>query len=206
MPKVNFNLYLITNRLNLPPGTDLPGQVEAALRGGARAVQLREKDLGPEELLPLAQELRTLTSAYDAKLFINSCLETALAVSADGIHLPASNPPVADARRRLGQGALIGVSTHTIAEISAASRAGADFVTFGPVYPTPSKISLGTPVGVEKLRSACAGSHLPVFALGGITADRLPELVAVGCTHFACISTILNAGDPTEAARRFVSP
>ena len=144
---VNFNLYLITNRLNLPAGKDLFAQVEAALRGGVRAVQLREKDLTAEELLPLAQQMRELTRKYNAKLLINRDIDIALAVGADGVHLGGNAMSVAEARKLVGRDRLIGVSTHSIDEVQKAEKDGADFVTFGPVYATPSKLPFGQPVG-----------------------------------------------------------
>lgn len=204
MSNVDFNLYLITDRLNLPNGTTLSGQIEAALRGGLKAVQLREKDLSPDELLPLAQEMRQLTLTYNAKLLINSCLQTALAVGADGVHLPGRNPAISEAREKLGANALIGVSTHAVAEIVTATDAGADFVTFGPVYPTASKVEYGDPVGIHNLQQACQTTSIPVFALGGVTHQRLPELRECGCHHFSCIGAVLQADDPEAAVRQFL--
>ncbi|PLY03111.1 MAG: thiamine phosphate synthase [Desulfuromonas sp.] len=203
MSKVDFNLYLITDRLNLPKGKNLFSQVEAALRGGVRAVQLREKDLQSEELLPLAMRMRELTDRYGARLIINSCLETAQAAGADGIHLPSSNPPVSRAKKILGANRLIGVSTHTIDEIILAEKQGADFVTFGPVYPTPSKAGYGQPPGLEKLKQACAEAQIPVFGLGGITPEKVAELRMSGCQHYACIGAIGFADNPEAVVKEF---
>lgn len=197
---VDFSLYLITDRRQ-PPGGDLVGAVHAALRGGVRAVQLREKDLSARELLPLARELRELTRTFGAKLLINDRIDVALATEADGVHLGGHSLPVAEARTLLGPNRLIGVSTHHQEEISRAARAGADFVTFGPVWFTPSKAPYGAPVGPDALREACADAPLPVFALGGVTAARIPELLAVGCSRGACIGAILAAPSSEIAAR-----
>lgn len=203
MNSVNFNLYLITDRLNLPADKDLLTQVEAALRGGVRAVQLREKDLLFHELLPIARQLRQLTRRYGARLLINGNLDIALTVEADGIHLPSHNPPIALARNILGERALIGVSTHSLAEVSAAEQAGADFVTFGPVYATASKAGLGEPTGLAPLGEACRQAGIPVFALGGVTPERVTELRGADCTHYACIGAILNASRPQTIAENF---
>jgi len=203
MSGIDFNLYLITDRLNLPNGTTLPGQIEAALRGGLKAVQLREKDLSSAELLPLAREMRDLTRKYGAKLLINSCLETAFAVKADGIHLTSQNPPINEARKKLGPNALVGVSTHSSEEIQYAINCGADFVTFGPVFQTRSKAGFGAPVGTAELKKACTKTTIPVFALGGINPDNLPEVQNCGCSHFACIGAILNSSDPKAAVQAF---
>lgn len=201
---VDFDLYLITDRRSLPAGHDLLATVRAALRGGVRAVQLREKDLSAAELYPLARELRQLTREFSAKLLINDRVDLALAVDADGVHLGSHSLPVAVARQLLGEKRLIGVSTHHRDEVERAAAAGADFVTFGPVYATPSKAAYGPPLGLSPLAAVCAHAPLPIFALGGVTMARLPELRAVGCTHVALIGAILHAVDPESAAQSFL--
>lgn len=198
--RVDFKLYLITDRRALAPGRSLGETVAAALAGGVRAVQLREKDLSPRELLPLALELRSLTRRFGARLLINDRIDLAQAVEADGVHLAGSSLPTTVARRLLGPEALIGVSTHHLDEVLAAAREGADFVTFGPVYPTPSKAAYGAPVGLDALRSACSASPLPVFALGGIKAPHIPELLEAGASGIALISAILASSAPQLAA------
>jgi thiamine-phosphate pyrophosphorylase len=206
---IDFDLYLITDRRSLPAGRDLLATVRAALRGGVRAVQLREKDLSAAELYPLARELRQLTREFSARLLINDRIDLVLAVDADGVHLGGHSLPVAVARQLLGDQRLIGLSTHHPDEIKRAAVAGADFVTFGPVYATPSKLSYGPPLGLSPLAAGCAAAGcaaagLPVFALGGVTATRLPELRAAGCRHVATIGAILRAVDPEVAAQAFL--
>lgn len=201
---VDFNLYLITDRRQAVAG-DLVQTVRAALEGGVRAVQLREKDLSPDELLPLAERLRDLTRAYRARLLINSHIDVALAVAADGVHLPCHSSALASARRRLGPDRLLGVSTHNQAEIEAAVAAKADFMTFGPVFATPSKLQFGNPVGIAALQSACRHSPLPMFALGGISSDRLDQLQSSGMAGVALIGGIIAANDPAQAAREYLS-
>jgi thiamine-phosphate pyrophosphorylase len=197
---IDFNLYLITDRKQLPPGRSLVETVAAALEGGVRAVQLREKDLSAAELYPLARELRELTARYGARLLINDRLDVAQAVEADGVHLGGHSLPVAAARKILGPEKLIGVSTHRPEEVSAVQRDGADFVTFGPVYFTPSKAAFGEPVGLDQLREVCAAAPLPVFALGGVTLRHLAELRTAECHRVALISAIFAAADPAIAA------
>ena len=200
---IDFNLYLITDRHQVPLGRTLLDTVEAALQGGVRAVQLREKDLDAAALFPLAEKLRGLTRRYAARLLINDRIDVALAVDADGIHLGGHSLPVAIARRLLGPQRLLGVSTHQPAEIPPAAAAGADFVTFGPVFATPSKRIYGEPVGLEALCLACQNSPLPVFALGGIKPCHLAALQASGAAGPAVISAIIAASDPRSAARFF---
>jgi len=203
-PPVDFNLYLITDRRQVVSG-NLIQTVRAALEGGVRAVQLREKDLSPDELLPLAERLRDLTRAYRARLLINSDIDVALAVAADGVHLPCDSSALASARRRLGPDRLLGVSTHNQAEIEAAVAAKADFMTFGPVFATASKLPFGAPVGIAALQGACRQSPMPVFALGGISVDRLDQLPSSGIAGVALIGGIMAASDPTQAARGYLT-
>lgn len=204
MPTVDFTLYLITDRAVVPPGRTLIAQVRAALEGGVRALQLREKDLPAAQLYPLAVELRALTREYGARLLLNDRIDLALAVDADGVHLGGHSLPVAVARRLLGPDKLIGVSTHRSDEIRSAAAAGADFVTFGPVYATPSKLPYGAPLGLPALAEASATPPLPVFALGGVRAEHLPSLQQHGCRQVAVISAILAAPDPAAVTRAFL--
>jgi thiamine-phosphate pyrophosphorylase len=205
MAAVDFTLCLITDRTQVPVGRTLVQTIAAALEGGVRAVQLREKELTAAELYPLALELRELTRRFGARLLINDRIDVALAVGADGVHLGGHSLPVAAARRILGDRLLIGASTHRIEEVLTAAAAGADFVTFGPVYATPSKLPYGDPLGLSALERACAISPVPLFALGGVTPERLPEVLATGCRHAACIGAILRADDPAGVASGFFS-
>jgi thiamine-phosphate pyrophosphorylase len=206
MPEpIDFTLYLITDRHQVPAGRTLPETIEAALRGGVRVVQLREKDLPAAELLPLAQDLRTLTRACNARLLINDRIDVALAVDADGVHLGGHSLPVAIARRLLGPKKLIGVSTHHPDDIAAAATTGADFVTFGPVFATPSKATFGPPAGLEALRATCAVSPLPVFALGGIKTGQTALIHACRAHGIAVISAIIAAQDPCTATQAIIA-
>lgn len=200
---IDFSLYLITDRHQVAPGHTLLSAIESALQGGIKAVQLREKDLSAAELLPLAQELRELTRRYDARLLLNDHIDLALAVQADGVHLGGHSQPTEIVRERIGTELLIGVSTHSNAGIISAAKQGADFVTFGPVYATPSKASFGPPQGLNALSEACRISPLPVFALGGISASRATEVRQTGASGIALISAIIANPDPRAATEAF---
>jgi thiamine-phosphate pyrophosphorylase len=175
--------------------------VEAALRGGARAFQLREKDLSPRELYPLAIEMRQLTQTYGARLLINDRVDVALAVDADGVHLTTTSLPASIARQLLGPGRLIGVSTHTLTEAQAAADEGADFLVFGPVFYTPSKAPYGEPVGLDALRVVRAAVTLPILAIGGVKKANLDQVLAAGADGIAVISAIISADDPMAASQ-----
>lgn len=199
MQSVEFRLYLITDRLQTN-GRNLAGVVREALAGGVMAVQLREKGLASRELFSLAAELRKITADHGAKLFINDRIDVALAVDADGVHLGTGTLPVTAARELLGAHRLIGYSAHGVAEACRAEADGADFVTFGPVYFTPSKAAYGVPLGVKELKAACAALTIPLFALGGIRLESIAEVIAAGSHGIALISAIIAAPDPQTAA------
>ena len=190
---VDFKLYLITDRsaTKMP----LPEAIRQAFQGGVRAVQLREKDLPIRELIALAQELRTLTKEFGARLFINDRVDVAIAVNADGVHLGHESMPVEAVRKIVGKGLLIGVSTHNLEEARAAEAGGADFITFGPIFKTPSKAKLGVPVGLDKIREVNNELNIPVFALGGIKSGNLRQVIGAGAAGVGMISEIMTADD-----------
>jgi thiamine-phosphate pyrophosphorylase len=200
---VDFSLYLISDRKQVPGG-DLCAAVEGALRGGVRAVQLREKDFSGRELYELACRLRAITSRYGAKLLINERLDIALAAGADGVHLGENSLPLPQARKVVGENMLIGVSCHDRDRALAAQNHGADFITFSPIYFTPSKAPYGEPVGTERLAEACRLLRIPVFALGGIKRESVSTVLGHGAHGVALISAILAAGDPEQAAREML--
>jgi thiamine-phosphate pyrophosphorylase len=199
---VHPRLYLVTDRTRTR-GRPLLDAVEAALRGGVDAVQLREKDLPGRSLHDLAVETLALCRRYGAKLFINDRTDVALAVGADGVHLPATSFDPKDARRLLGADKLIGVSTHSLAEARAAATAGANFIVFGPIFETPSKRGYGKPVGVQALRGVTRGVDVPVLAIGGVTIGNVAELQEAGAAGVAAVAAILEATDPAMAAQGF---
>jgi thiamine-phosphate pyrophosphorylase len=199
---VDFRLYLITDRK--VARSPLPEAVRLALEGGVRAVQLREKDLPVRELLSLARELRPITREFGAKLFINDRVDVAVAVDADGVHLGHQSIPVGAARKIVGTSMLIGVSTHNMEEAKAAQVGGADFITFGPIFETPSKANLMHPVGVKGLSSVVSGVEVPIFALGGIKSGLIGDILASGSYGISMISAILGSKDIRKAAETMV--
>lgn len=201
---VDFNLYLITDR-GQTNRRDLLAVVEDALSGGVRALQLREKALSGREYFELAQAMRALTDRYGARLLINDRIDIALAVEADGVHLSEAGLPLEVARELLGSSKLIGVSCHSREKALDAERRGADFITFGPVWFTLSKADYGEPLGVALLAEVARTLSIPVFALGGVTRERVPELQASGVHQVALISAILAATAPRAEAETFTT-
>lgn len=194
----DFSLYLITDR-HQTAGRPLLDVVRQALDGGVKAVQLREKDLSVADLFRLAADMRRLTADYGARLIINDRPDMALAVGADGVHIGISSMPVAVARRILGDDKIIGYSAHAIDEAERAQADGTDFVTFGPVYATPSKMAFGSPCGVTKLATATSTLNIPVIGLGGISQANITEVLSANSAGIAVISAILAAADPYVA-------
>ena len=203
-PWIDFNLYLITGR-DETLGRNLEFVVEEALHAGVRAVQLRDKALTTKQLYETAYELRRLTSRYGAKLIINDRVDVALAVDADGVHIGSQSLPTYKVRKLLGEKRLIGVSCHNQIQAIAAQEMGADFITFGPVYFTPSKAPFGEPVGPEKLKLVAEMLQIPVFALGGIKLQNCAEVLTTGVRGIALISAIMSAPAPREAARSLLA-
>ncbi len=189
--ELDFKLYLVTDRKQTG-GRPLLDVVTEALKGGVRAVQLREKDLGTRELLDLAYKLRALTLRYDARLFINDRIDIAIAVDADGVHLSQNSlPPFA--ARRLSSRLIIGVSAHNLDEALEAERAGADFITLGPIYPTPSKLKYGPPIGIETLKDVVRHVRISVIGIGGIRFENMAEVMDAGAAGIAVVSAVLTA-------------
>ena len=201
---IDFSLYLITDE-EIARDPDRVRLALAALPRGFAAVQLRAKSLSARALLSAATVLRAITREAGAALYVNDRADVALAASADGVHLP-SHGLSPETVRAFAPALAIGVSTHDRGEVDRAIAGGADFVTFGPVYATPSKATLGEPVGVAALASAVGGTAVsfPIFALGGIDAARAHECRKAGA-RIACIRAILGAPDPAAAARAFLT-
>ena len=196
-------LYLITDRKQTYKQRRLVDTVKELLQAGIRMVQLREKDLSAAELYPLARDLRLLTHRYNALLLINDRIDIAQAVGADGVHLGGHSLPIKKTREILGSQALIGVSTHSALEAESAQNQGADFITYGPVFFTPSKAPFGPPVGVNSLQTVCNCCKIPVYALGGVKIDNTVEIMNSGAYGVSMISALLSAPDPNQAVQQF---
>lgn len=201
MPALPRGLYAIVDGSAARPPLEL---VRAFVEGGAAVVQLRLKALGAGELLRIAREAREICSGKSL-LLINDRPDVARLADADGVHLGQDDLPVAEARALLGPGKLIGLSTHSDAELSAA--AGADYVGFGPVFATASKpgAALPPPHGVDGLSRAVKLARVPVVAIGGLTAASAGAAAEAGAWCAAAIGELCHAADPRAAARAMAS-
>ena len=180
--------------------------LDAALRGGADLIQLREKSPRcAEELVALAEPFRRAAARHGALFFLNDHPELVEACGADGVHVGQSDTPVAEARALAGPGALVGLSTHSPEQFDAALAASGDArpdqVSAGPVWETPTKA--GRPAaGLELIRHAArAGGDVPWFAIGGIDSSTVSEVVTAGATRIVVVRAIRDAADPEAAAR-----
>jgi thiamine-phosphate pyrophosphorylase len=192
-----FRFYQITDR-RLVGQERMVAILGDLFRAGLRGLQIREKDLGAAELLDLTDAILRV-APREACVLVNDRADVALA-RALGVHRPESGLPTAELRRLLGPEAWIGVSCHDLAGCRRAQEEGADFVTLSPVFASPGK---GPPLGLEAFREIVQQVTIPVFALGGITPERVRPCLEAGAYGVAAISATLGAEDPVAVATRF---
>ena len=174
--------------------------LHAALRGGVDLLQLRAKGAADEEVLAAASPFRRAADAHGALFLVNDRPDLAVAAGADGVHVGQDDAAVAQARAVVGPDRLVGLSTHTPAQIDAAGDSGADYIACGPVHATPTKP--GRPAaGLALIEYAAAHARLPWFAIGGLDAGNLDEVVRAGAARCVVVRAIAGARDPQAAAR-----
>jgi thiamine-phosphate pyrophosphorylase len=194
-----MRLYAVTDRAWVGKQS-LYEQVEAALKGGASCVQLREKELNDEDFLREALELSTLCKRYRVPFFINDNVDVAIRCHADGIHLGQEDMQAAQVRQRVGPDMMIGVSVHSVAEALEAVRNGADCLGAGAVFATSTKTDVQT-MPRETLRAICQAVNIPVVAIGGINKENIAALCGTGVDGVALVSAIFGADDIEGACR-----
>lgn len=175
--------------------------VRGALAGGAVLVQYREKGRTHDERLAEARGLIELCRAAGVPLIINDEIALARDAGADGVHLGQSDAPPEEARDALGPDAIVGVSVGTPDEARAAERAGADYLAASPVFATTTKLDAGPGIGLEGLRAIRAATGLPLVAIGGLTLENIPDVVAAGADLVCAISASLAGGDVAANVR-----
>ena len=180
--------------------------MEKALAGGANIVQLRDKTSSPSEIASLGRELLGITGRYGAPLIINDSPDLMMEIGADGVHLGEDDPNVIPTRKKLGNGAIIGVSCYgSVPRGIHAERMGADYVVFGTPWATPTKPGR-EPTPFETLVEAkTAVTGIPIFAIGGIFAHNAAEVLETGVDGVAVITGVFGAEDPKEASRGICS-
>jgi len=199
-----FPLYCIVDRdVCQARGLDPLALTDALLSGGARLLQIRDKTASSAARLALADALVRRCHAAGARLVVNDYCDIARLSGADGVHVGQEDLSVEDARAILGADAIVGVSTHDDAQVAAAARSSATYVAVGPIYGTSTKNTGYTARGLDLVRLA-ARSGKPVVAIGGITLDRAPDVLAAGAASVAVISDLLATGDPEARVRAYV--
>ena len=176
----------------------------ALLEGGATFIQLRDKDPSSGARLARADAAIALTRPTGARLIVNDRADLARLAGADGGHVGQEDLPVEEARRIVGPDAIVGISTHDEEQIAAAVRTSATYIAVGPIYGTLSKDTGYSARGLALVRHAAAATALPVVAIGGITLERAPEVIAAGAASVAVISDLLRGGDAAGRTRAFL--
>ena len=169
------------------------------IEGGIDILQLRAKRESIAEITLIARELRRVTTAR-VPFVINDYAQIARDVGADGVHVGQDDISIAEVRRMLGAYGLVGKSTHSLEQASAAQNEGADYIGFGPLFATPTKPDYA-PIGVEEIREAHALVRLPIFCIGGIKLENLAQVIAAGATRVVIVSGLLQAADVAKYAR-----
>lgn len=197
-------LYAIVDTSYVLP-RDIEKAAGALIRGGARVIQLRAKDLSGADILNAAAAVRTLTLKSGAAFIINDRIDIAILTGADGVHLGQDDIPLEDCRRLLGGSAIVGISTHNPDEAQKAASGGADYISFGPIFPTKTKKDALPPRGLAGLKEISEKITLPVVAIGGITEENVEEVLQAGAASAAIISDILEASDISAKTASIIS-
>jgi thiamine-phosphate pyrophosphorylase len=197
-------LYLILDE-RAARGRSLVEVLREAAAAGVRLFQYRIKAASGAEAYRQALQLREAAAEAGALFLVNDRCDLALAVGADGVHLGQEDLPLAMARGILGPGTIIGISTHRADQVIEADRGGADYIGFGPIFPTASKADHEPVVGIEGLRAVRPLTRLPIFAIGGISVETVEAVINAGADGVAVISAVLGAADIAAAVRPFLS-
>jgi thiamine-phosphate pyrophosphorylase len=198
----DYRLYLVTDS-HLHKGYSVLEQVDLALQGGVRIIQLREKELREADFIKRAAEALQLTRSHNAFLIINDSVKVVQAVGADGLHLGQEDMPLAEARKILGNDVIIGVSIKTVEEALRAEHDGADYVAVNGVFPTMTKEDLGYLPGLEGVAKIRQGTRLPVIGIGGINLHNCHSVIESGAHGIAVVTAITLSDDIPRTCQYF---
>lgn len=204
---ISGQLYFITDT-TYASVDEMIERVDAAIRGGAAIVQLREKDRGTREYIEIATRVHEVTKKAGVPLIIDDRLDVALAMGAEGVHVGSSDMPVDDVRRIAdkvaGRDFIVGATAKTVPAALDAFKKGADYLGCGAIYPTTTHVKT-TITSTDTLRDICAAVPIPVYAIGGLNADNLEVLRGIPIAGVCVVSAIMKAPDPEGAARQLIS-
>ena len=201
MMRGDWRVYVITDS-HRSRGRSAREIAEAAIRGGATAVQLRMKDEPARVILDIAREIASLCRAAGVTFIVNDRVDVAMIAGADGVHIGQDDLPAAEVRALLGPRALVGVSAATVEEAVVAERAGADYLGVGAVYATATKWDAGAPVGLSRLGEIRQAVGLPLVGIGGITLDNAAAVIRSGASGVAVITAVTHADDMVAAVQQ----
>ena len=198
MKEFDSSLYFITDSTNYTEEEFLC-RIEQALQGGVTLLQLREKEKSTREYIELAEKVHTITKRYKVPLIIDDRIDVALAVDAEGVHVGASDMPVATARRLMGREKIVGATAKTVPWAKEAYEQGADYLGVGAIYPTTTKVKTVL-TSTDTLREICKAVPIPVNAIGGLNKDNIDVLAEIPVAGICVVSAIMKADDPKWAA------
>ena len=198
MRKFDSSLYFITDSTNYSEEEFL-SRVEQALLGGVTLLQLREKEKSTREYIELAEKVHELTKRYNVPLIIDDRVDVALAVDAEGVHVGASDMPVATARKLMGKDKIVGATAKTVPWAKEAYEQGADYLGVGAIYPTTTKVKTVL-TSTDTLRDICNAVTIPVNAIGGLNKDNIDVLSGIPIAGICVVSAIMKADNPKTVA------
>jgi len=198
MKKIDPSLYFITDSTNCAEDEFLR-RIEQALQGGVTLLQLREKERTTREYIELAEKVHEIAKKYNVPLIIDDRVDVALAIDAEGVHVGASDMPVAMARKLMGEEKIVGATAKTVPWAKDACRQGADYLGVGAIYPTTTKVKTVF-TSVDTLRDICNNVPIPVNAIGGLNKDNIDVLKGISIAGICVVSAIMKADDPKQAA------
>ena len=198
MKKFDTSLYFITDSTGFTEKEFLR-RTEAALQGGVTLLQLREKDKSTREYIAIAQKVHEITRRYNVPLIIDDRVDVALAIEAEGVHVGASDMPVATARKLMGEDKIIGATAKTVPQALEAWQQGADYLGVGAIYPTTTKVKTVL-TSTDTLRDICNAVPIPANAIGGLNQDNIDVLAGIPIGGICVVSAIMKAEDPKKAA------
>lgn len=198
----DYRLYFVTDP-HLHKGYSVLEQVELALQGGVKIIQIREKSLPLPEYSKIASEALKLTRSHDAFIIINDAIEVVKEAGADGLHLGQEDIPLKEARTILGHNVIIGISVKTVEEANQAERDGADYLAVNGVFPTQTKENLGYCPGLDGVAAICRNTRLPVVGIGGINLGNCFSVIEAGANGIAVVTAITMSDNIPDTCRSF---
>jgi thiamine-phosphate pyrophosphorylase len=193
-------LYAIID-LNYISDSQSAAILKKLIDGGIDAVQLRGKNRSVDELTALAERLLEQTMAANIPFIVNDHAAIADRVGVQGVHVGQDDDSIAQVRRAVSRPVIVGKSTHSLSQAIAAEREGADYIGFGPLFATPTKPDY-LPIGLDQIREVHRQVSIPIFCIGGIKLENLPQVIAAGAKRVVIVSGLLQSDDPVDYARR----